>query len=115
MAKPIILEWSDFDREPESGLVERPTPDDIRAIVEHLGRNDEPGGFVILKRSDADFIQCAMHEGGLVVEYHEPDSDTHFALDDAPCEPELAVSLFRTWLEDPATLDRHGEWKKMDV
>lgn len=113
--RTVTLEWSDFDREPESGIVEGPTPDDIRAIVEHLGRNDEPGGFVVLKRADNDFIQCALQEGGLVVEYHEPDADAHFALDDAPCEPDLALSLFRTWLEDPATIDQHADWTEVDL
>ena len=113
--RTVTLEWSDFDREPESGIVEGPTPDDIRAIVEHLGRNDEPGGFVVLKRADNDFIQCALQEGGLVVEYHEARSDTHFTLADNPADTGEAVALFRAWLDNPCTLGDHGDWTELAV
>lgn len=111
----ITLEWSDFDREPVSGLVKGPTADDVRAIVEHLGRNEEPGGFVILRRGEADFIQCAMQDDGLLVERHEPATDTHFALEGGPCDGPFAAALFVSWLNDPASVAEAADWERVDL
>ncbi len=113
-AKPT-LEWSDLDREPRDGLVEGPTPNDVASIVQHLTSNAEPGGFVILRRSDTEFIQCALVEGGLAVEYHEPKADAHFALTGGACDAEFAVALFRAWMDDPTTIDHHADWEEMDL
>ncbi|MFN0012469.1 MAG: hypothetical protein ACKVS8_12590 [Phycisphaerales bacterium] len=109
------LEWSDLDREPHDGLVKGPTPDDVAAIVEHLAGNAHPGGFVILRLGDSEFIQCARVEGGLAVEHHEPKADTHFALAGGACDAEFAVALFRAWMDDPATIGQHADWEEMDL
>ncbi len=113
--KPAVLEWADHEHEPHDGIVKGPTPDDVRSIVEHLARNAEPGGFVILKRADSHFIQCALQEGGLIVEHHEPAGDSHFALATGPCDAEFAVALFRAWLDDPAAIAEHAEWEEMEL
>lgn len=109
------LEWSDLDREPYDGLVKGPTPDDVASIVEHLSRNAQPGGFVILRLADSNFIQCALVAGGLAVEYHEPKTDAHFTLREGPCDADFAITLFRAWMDDPTTIAQHADWEEMDL
>lgn len=107
------LEWADFDREPDNGVVEGPTWDDVRSLVEHLARNEDTGGFLILAKGEGDYIQCGRDPAGLIVEYHEPDGDTHHLLAGGPTDAETAVPLFRAWFENPRSIAEHGDWKPL--
>lgn len=112
-ARKHRLEWADLPLEPTNGVVDGPTWDDVRAIVEHLAKGD--AGFVVLSRGQAEFIQAAPIRGGLTVEHHEPASDGHFALADGAADVETAVSLFRAWYDDPASIGAHAEWEPVKV
>lgn len=127
----LELEWADLTLEPTNGIVQFPTWDDVRAIVEHLSRS-EPGGFVILRAGTNDYIQAALIEEGLIVEHHTPSPDEHFMLADGPLiiDPEAdgddrpehdqlhdAIALFRCWFE-PATrgtIAYAGDWERMEL
>jgi hypothetical protein len=109
------LDWSDFDREPTNGRVVGPTWDDVRSLVEHLGRNQDTGGFIILGRGEGDYIQCARQGRGLVAEYHEPEDDEHFAAAGGPLPAEDVVALFRAWFDDPRSIADHGDWEPMEI
>jgi hypothetical protein len=109
----LRLEWAELDLEPGDGVVAGPTWDDVRAIVEHLGRCE--GGFVILSRGEQEYIQCARNAGGITVEHRAGSDDAHFTLADGPTDAEDAVGLFRAWFDDPSSIGEHAEWKPMDM
>jgi hypothetical protein len=127
----LELEWADLTLEPTNGIVQSPTWDDVRAIVEHLALG-EPGGFVILRAGTSDYIQAAMIDEGLIVEHHTPKPDEHFILADGPLlivgddgarergegdQLHDAIALFRCWF-DPgtrATITDAAEWERMTL
>lgn len=109
------MEWADFDREPVNGRVEGPTWDDVRSLVEHLGRNQDTGGFVILFQGEGDYIQCARIGDGLTAEYHEPAGQGHFVLAGGAADADAVVSLFRAWYEDPRAIAEHADWDPLKL
>ncbi len=107
------LDWADFDIEPHSGVVEGPTWDDVRSLVEHLAGCAE--GFIILSVSELTYVQAARVAEGLMVEHQQGDTDHHYALEENPVDSERAVEIFRAFFDDPSSIDEHGEWNPMEI
>lgn len=112
----LRLEWADLDVEPCDGVVDGPTWDDVRSIVEHYGRCTE--GFIILARADEDFVQTTWKDGdpdeGLTVEWRRP-SGEHCELDEEFIAPERAVAVFGQFFHHPEAMASTGRWKAMEL
>jgi len=114
----LRLEWADFTQTPHDGVVDGPTPDDIRAIIEHLALDES--GFVILAIDGQTFIQTAHREpgepeAGLIVEHQQVSTDRHFTLDEPLIDAARAVAAFRAFFNDPAAIPKFGRWKRIEI
>lgn len=114
----LRLEWADFTQTPQDGVVDGPTPDDVRAIIEHLARDES--GFVILAADEQTYIQTALcepgePEAGLMVEHQQGSTDRHFILDEPLIDAARAVAAFRTFYNDPTAIPKFGRWKRIEI
>ncbi len=109
------LEWAEHELEPSDGLVSDPTWQDVEAIIGNLTVGEQPCGFVILRRSDTDFFQCARVEDGLIAELHDPVDDEHLELAAGVAPPEFVLRIARAWFDDPASAATLDVWTPLEL
>lgn len=109
------LEWAEHEFEPSDGLVHHPTWQDVEAIIGHLTVGEQPCGFVILRRSDTDFFQCARVEEGLIAELHDPVTDEHHELAAGVAPPEFVLRIAKAWFDDPAAAATLDVWTPLEL
>ncbi|MEY3232478.1 MAG: hypothetical protein RL689_2567 [Planctomycetota bacterium] len=109
------LEWAEHELEPADGLVENPTWQDVEAIIGNLTVGEEPRGFVILRRAETDFFQCARVEDGLVAELHDPTDDSHHELAAGVAPPEFVLRIARTWFDNPPAAAGLDVWTPLEL
>ncbi len=109
------LEWAEHELEPVDGLVVDPTWQDVEAIIGNLTVGEEPCGFVILRRGETDFFQCARVEDGLIAELHDPTDDSHLELAAGVAPPEFVLRIAKAWFENPAAAARLDVWTPLEL
>lgn len=109
------LEWAEHEFEPSDGLVENPTWQDVEAIIGNLTVGERAQGFVILRRGETDFFQCARVEDGLIAELHDPTDDSHLELAAGVAPPECVLRIARAWFDDPAAAAGLDVWTPLEL
>jgi hypothetical protein len=109
------LEWAEHEFEPADGLVENPTWQDVEAIIGNLTVGEHARGFVILRRGDTDFFQCARVEDGLIAELHDPTDDSHHELAAGVAPPEFVLRIAKAWFDNPAAAAGLDVWTPLEL
>ena len=91
--------------------VHTPSPERIRAAFDDL----ELDQFLILSRSDDDYVQSYLDEDGdLLLEYREGSEDAHYSAEDSDLDRARVAGIFVAYLAGEADWNEGLAWERLE-
>ncbi len=111
----FTIEWSSLSSTPSDGKKGVKAWDDARGIFQRFVA-EAPGSdaFVILSHTPQHYVQAAINDRGLVLEYQAGDTDAHFEAAET-VTPALVLDIAEAYMLDPGAIDKMCAWTKMEI